>query len=131
MKFSIRNMLGMVLIISFVLALLIRPLRLIVKSGVSYDDCVTAFCMPYYIDFYLLNLDNYWSFTAFESVMTKHANSPTDSFVIMIISFAGILVSGALHSLVFTFVISVVEKCFFPKVDTQTRLVETNEGISN
>jgi len=59
MKFSIRNLLGTILIVALVTFILRRP----IKDAVLDDYFLFNLALPYYADLYILNLEHLWPWT--------------------------------------------------------------------
>lgn len=88
MKFSIKNMIGVMLIISLLTIIFRRFLSI---------DMIHAFFAPYWVDLWLLNLESVWPFE--ESLDSKTIRlSPQAAALILVAVISGII-SFLLHAI--------------------------------
>src|SRR5688572_8240727 len=102
MKFSIRNMLGVMIIISLV--------TIIFRRFLSFD-MIHAFLAPYWVDLWLFNLESVWPFEVDLNEKTVHPSA--QSAALIVVSGLSALLSIILHVIALVFGGSWIYDFFF------------------
>jgi hypothetical protein len=116
MKYSIRNLIGVILLISLALIILRRPIAIVLNDAATRESPVAnifqSVCMPYYVDFYLLGFDDYWPFEqTFDELLGK---KPTlFGFSCLLITIASSIVSVLLHLFGCVWAVEKINERFF------------------
>lgn len=108
-QFSIRNTLGVITIIAIVLAL---SRRILVEYVINDDLFLHALCVPYYADFWILNLESLWPFQEnFDDRVMNHHN--IKEFAAIIVSTISGLIWFVIHGIILITIFSYVSDFFF------------------
>ncbi len=108
MKFTLRNLIGVILIICLILGVFNRPIREVLPS-INWYEQVSCLLVPFWCDFYLLGIEKYWPFA---EIFNKPGPPKPEAMSILMLTL-GMLLFAASHMAAAIFTIFKICQTFF------------------